>query len=302
MKIIFMGTPTIGQKVLQALIDLNNEIVGVVCQPDRLFNKKKQIIFSPVKELAIKNNFLILQPNNVNDIYDKINELKPDIIITCAYGQFISDKILNIPKYGSYNIHASLLPELRGGAPIHWAIINGQTQTGITIMKMVKKMDAGNYFYQAKCNIEQNDTYDSLYNKLSQLAYDSLINNWDKLINQKFKEMVQNESQATYGYNIKKEDTIINFNLNANKILNLIRGLYSKPMALWIYNDLSIKVTHAFISNQKSNLKPGTITKIDKSGIYIATKDYDIVFDEIILPNKKPLKVSQIINGKNIFI
>lgn len=301
MKVIFMGTPDIGANVLKALIDLNLEIVGVVCQPDREMDRKKNYIFSPVKKMALENNIPVFQPEKIKEITNEINNINPDIIITCAYGQFINSEILAIPKFGCVNVHASLLPKLRGGAPIHWAIINQEKTTGISLMDMVSKMDAGDVYLQYECLIDQFETYDSLYSKLSNLAYKIVFENFFNLIDKKLSKKVQDESLVTFGYNIKKEEAIINFDNFSSNVDSWIRGLTSKPGAVWKYQDQNIKILKAKITNNQSTLSPGTIVSIDKKGIQIATKDFNILLEEIQLPNKKPTLISQIINGNHIF-
>ena len=301
MRVIFMGTPSIGASVLKALVDLKLNIIGVISQPDKEMDRKKNIIYSSVKTLALENNIPIFQPEKIKDITNEIKNLNPDIIITCAYGQFINNEILSIPKFGCINVHASLLPKLRGGAPIHWAIINQETKTGVSLMDMIQKMDAGDVYLQYECNIENNETYDSLYQKLSSLAYKIVYENFYNLINGKLSKTPQNESNVTFGYNIKKEQTIINFNQNVNNVDAWIRGLSFKPTAIWRYKNQNIKILEAHKTDIKSNFDPGTISQIDKHGISICTNDYDIIITKIQLPNKNPNTISQIINGNHIF-
>ncbi len=299
-RIIFCGTPLIASRILQTLLDLKANVIGCISQPDRELDRKKKIIFSETKKVAITNNIKLFQPEKISNIYNEINELNPDLIITCAYGQFIPENILNIPKIGAVNIHTSLLPELRGGAPIHHAIVNDKTKTGVSLMKMVKKMDAGDIFFQREVEIFIKDTYDDLYLKLMQTSVDMIKDHLYDIISKNYVLIPQDENKVTFGNNIKLEETFINFNKNSKEIYNLIRGLYSKPSAKINFNNSIIKILESEISNFKSNIKPGTISKIDKTGIYITTKDYDICFKKIQLPSKKPICVSDFING-NIF-
>lgn len=301
-RVIFMGTPEIGKCVLQSLLDLENvEVIAVVCQPDRLLNRKKEIIYQPVKQLALEKSIKIYQPNKVKEITEEIQLLNPDVIITCAFGQFINKEILEIPTYGCFNVHASLLPKLRGGAPIHWAIINGEKETGMTLMKMVSKMDAGDIISQIKCEIDPNETMSSLYVKLSRLGYEIIKRDFNLLLNREIKSIPQDESLVTFGYNITKEQEILNFNQEAKKVNQWIRGLFDKPIATFLYSDLNIKVHEAKVTDIASNKGPGQITHIDKNAIYVATKDFDIALLKIQLPNKKPMFVKELLNGNNIF-
>ena len=302
MKVIFMGTPEIGSYVLQSLLDLKLDVIAVVCQPDRLLNRKKEIVYQPVKQLALDHNIQVFQPEKVKEITEQIRELKPDVIITCAFGQFINKEILEIPTYGCFNVHASLLPKLRGGAPIHWAIINGEKKSGMTLMKMVSKMDAGDIISQMECDIDEFETMRSLYQKLSKLGYEIIQRDFNKLVDKNLVSIPQNEDEVTFGYNITKEQQILNFDLTCQEVDQWIRGLYDKPMAIWQYKDNNIKVHEAFKTTRKSEFEPGTISLIDKTGIYVCTKDFDIRLSVIQLPNKNALSVNQILNGNHIFV
>lgn len=301
-KVIFLGTPEIAKVLLEELYKLDVQLLAVYCQPDRELDRNKNIVYSPVKQFCVKNNIQCFQPENINNSYEQILQLNPDIIITCAYGQFISEKILNIPKYKCVNFHASLLPKLRGGAPIHWAIINGEKKTGITLMYMQKKMDAGNIIKQYKVNIDQNDTYSSLYKKLSDLIVNIVKNDLMMLFNENLFSIEQNEEEATFGLNIKKEETMIDFNKNDTDIYNLIRGLNDKPVAKMLFEGEIIKVFESKLTSWISTKAPGTIINIDKSGLLISTKKNDILITKIQLPSKRPLDISQIINGKHNFL
>lgn len=296
-----MGTPQIGAKVLQSLLDLKQEVIAVICQPDRLVNRKKEVVYQPVKTLALAHNIPVLQPNKVKEITDQVAELKPDLIITCAFGQFINTEILNIPKYGCYNVHASLLPKLRGGAPIHWAVINGESQSGVTLMKMVKKMDAGDIITQLACELDPRETMSSLYVKLEQLAYNIIQRDFVKLCQVNVPSTPQNEEEATFGYNITKEEEILNFHQPVKQVDQWVRGLYNKPMAIWAYNGLNIKVHEAYPTNIRSTLAPGTITKLDKTGLYIATVDFDLQITRLQLPNKNVVGIKELLNGNHPF-
>lgn len=301
-KVIFMGTPAIGASALNALLNLSEvEVVGVICQPDREFDRKKHVVFSPVKKLALEKAIKIFQPEKINQIYDELLEIKPDIMLTCAFGQFVPEKILAIPKYGSFNLHASLLPKLRGGAPVHWAIINREKETGISLMKMIKKMDAGDYLVQYKLDIDEKETMSSLYEKLSLSVNEMVLKEFHKLIDSNQIWTSQNEDQMTFAYNIKKEDCIIDFNKSALEVDALIRGLYSKPLAIWEYNDLQIKVLEAKLTVKKSNWEPGKIVSITKYGIEMTTSTSNILITKIQLPNKSPVEISALINGKHPF-
>jgi len=296
LKVIFMGTPTFSVPILQKLID-ETDVILVVSQPDREKDRKGNILPTPTKKIAIDNNIDIYQPYNIKESYEYIISLKPDIIITCAYGQIIPEEILNCPKYGCINVHGSLLPKLRGGAPIHHAIINGDKLTGITIMYMDKIMDSGDIITQETLEILENDNLDSVYEKMSQLGADLLIKTLPSIISGTNKRIKQVESEVTFGYNITKEEEKIDFNKNARKIHNHIRGLSSVPGAYCFLEGKRLKIYQSELTTSKSKEVPGKIIKIDKTGIYVNTNDYIIKLIDIKLEGKKRCLVKDFVNG-----
>lgn len=296
LKVIFMGTPLFAVNILQELID-NTNVIMVVCQPDKEKDRKGNIIYPEVKQLALKNNIEVYQPVNIKQDYQYILDKNPDIIITCAYGQIIPSAILDYPKYGCINIHGSLLPKLRGGAPIHHAIIDGEKETGITIMYMDKKMDSGDIISWKKIDILETDTLDSLYNKLSILGSNLLIETLPSIINGTNKRIKQDETKVTYGYNITKEEEIINFNDTARNIFNKVRGLNSIPGASTYLDNKRLKIYEIDLTNIKSNSLPATIVDIDKTSIIVSTLDYLIKIKDIKMEGKKRCKVSEYLNG-----
>ncbi len=305
MNVIFMGTPQIACEVLNELVNLKDvNLLGVICQPDREFDRKKNIIYSPVKQFCLDHNIKTYQPEKISSLYEELSTLKIDLFITCAYGQFIPEKIINLATIGSFNLHASLLPLLRGGAPIHWAIINGFKETGITLMRMVKKMDAGAIIKQKSCSIEPNETTSTLTKKLATIACEVLKENWNLLSNPKAikkSEIEQNDLEATFGLNITKDNMQIDFNKSAYEIDCLVRGLYDKPIARWNYKTIEIKVYSIEVTNNKSQLKPGSIVKFDKNGLLVSTKDFDIRITFLQLPGKNIVDPISLVNGNNPF-
>ena len=205
LKVVFMGTPTFSVPILKTLIEMTNVLL-VVSQPDREKDRKGNLLPTPIKQLAKENNIEVFQPSNIKKEYQKIIDTKPDIIITCAYGQIIPEELLKYPKYGCINVHGSLLPKLRGGAPIHHAIIDGEETTGITIMYMDKKMDSGDIISQREIIIEDNDNLDSLYEKMSYLGRDLLIDTLPSIVNGSNERIKQDQSKVTFGLNITKEE------------------------------------------------------------------------------------------------
>lgn len=295
-KVIFMGTPIFASIILDELIKKYN-VIMVVCQPDREKDRNGNIIYSPCKKLAIENNIQVFQPLKIRDEYQKILDMNPDIIITAAYGQIIPDIVLNYPKYGAINVHGSLLPKLRGGAPIHHAIINGDKEIGVTIMYMDKRMDAGDIISQRAIPLTNDMNLDIAYEKLAILGRDLLIETIPSIINGTNNRIKQNENEVTFGYNITKEEEKINFDDTSMNIYNKIRGLSSVPGAYAIINNKRMKVYSSTISDIKSKNLPGVIEDIRNDGIYVNTKDYIIKLTDIKLEGKKRCMVHEFING-----
>ncbi len=295
-KVIFMGTPIFASIILDELIKKYN-VIMVVCQPDREKDRKGNIIYSPCKKLAIENNIQVFQPLKIRDEYQKILDMNPDIIITAAYGQIIPDIVLNYPKYGAINVHGSLLPKLRGGAPIHHAIINGNKEIGVTIMYMDKRMDAGDIISQRAIPLTNDMNLDIAYEKLAIIGRDLLIETIPSIINGTNNRIHQDENEVTFGYNITKEEEKINFDDTSMNVYNKIRGLSSVPGAYAIINNKRMKVYSSTISDIKSKNLPGVIEDIRNDGIYVNTKDYIIKLTDIKLEGKKRCPVHEFING-----
>lgn len=295
-RIVFMGTPTFAVPVLKSLIE-NYNVVLVVSQPDREKDRKGNILMTPTKEVALENNIPVYQPLKIKEEYQTILDYKPDIIITCAYGQIIPDIILDYPKYGCINVHGSLLPKLRGGAPIHHAIINGDKETGITIMYMASKMDDGDIISQKSLKIEENDNLDYIYNKMSVLGSELLIDTLPSIFNKTNSRIKQDESLVTFGFNIRKEEEKIDFDKSSTDIHNRIRGLSSIPGAYAMLDNKRVKIYESFITDKVSNKEPGTIIDINKDGMYVATKDRIIKITDLKIEGKKRCKIQDFING-----
>lgn len=295
-KVVFMGTPSFAAPILEALIE-NTNVIMVVCQPDREKDRKGNIIYSPCKKIALENNIEVFQPHNIKEEYPQIIRLKPDIIITAAYGQIIPKILLDYPKYGSINVHGSLLPKLRGGAPIHHAIINGDKETGVTIMYMDEKMDAGDIISQKSIKIDDNICLDELYKQMSFLGRDLLLETLPAIIKKSNNRIKQDESKVTFGLNITKEEEKINFNNLASNIHNQIRGLSSNPGAFAYLNNKRIKIYASEVTSTESKNIPGIIEDINSDGIYVNTKDYLIKLTDIKLEGKKRCTIKEFING-----
>ena len=290
-----MGTPEFSVNVLNGLID-NYEVVGIVSQPDKEVGRKKILTPTPTKEIGLKNNIKVIQPKKIRKEYQDALDLEPDMIVTCAYGQIIPEEILDYPKYGCINVHASLLPKYRGGAPIHRAIINGDSETGITIMYMDKGMDTGNIISQEKIKIEDDDNLETLSNKLSVLGTELLLKTIPSILDGTNESIKQDESLVTYAYNIDREEEKIDFNKTPEEINNLVRGLSPMIGAYFMMDNERMKVYKCRIGTEKYD-NIGVINKIYKDGIGISCKDGEIILEEVQPFGKKKMLVSSYLNG-----
>ena len=298
LKVVFMGTPDFSVPVLQGLID-NCNVIGVVTQPDKEVGRKKEIEFSPIKKLALANNIKVLQPEKIRTDFQCVLDLNPDIIITCAYGQIIPVEILEYPKYKCVNVHASLLPKYRGGAPIHRAIINGEKETGITIMYMAPGMDDGDIISQEAISIGENETVGDLHDKLSVMGKELLLKTLPSIIDGTNERIKQDESKVSLAKIIKKEDEVIDFNDSAINVHNKIRGLSPFPGGYALLEDKRVKFYKTRVEKANIDVLPGTIVKVDKTGMYVKTNDDFVVIEELKIEGKKKLAIQDLLNGMN---
>ena len=295
-KVVFMGTPDYSVPVLKGLID-NYNVIGVVTQPDKEVGRGHEVVFSPIKKVALENNISVVQPEKIRDDYNSVLELKPDIIVTCAYGQIIPKEILDYPKYGCINVHASLLPKYRGGAPIHRAILNGEKKTGITIMYMAPGMDDGDIISQEEVEIRDDETVGELHDVLSNLGAELLLKTLPSIFEGTNKRIKQDETKVTLAKIIKKEEEIIDFNDSSINIYNKVRGLNPYPGAYTILDNKRIKIYKARIESNSSNMKPGTIIDVLKDGIVVKTGDGSVVIEVLKIEGKKEMNAREFLNG-----
>ena len=296
-KVIFMGTPEFSVPVLEMLIE-NYEVILVVTQPDKKVGRHQITTESPVKKVAQKNNIPVFQPEKIKVDYEEIIKHNPDIIITCAYGQIIPKTILDCPKIGCFNVHASLLPKYRGGAPIHKAIINGEKETGVTIMYMDVGMDTGDIIESEKIEITEEDNVGTLHNKLSSVGAMLLKETLPKIIQGTNQREKQEESKVTYAYNIKREEEHLDFSKTGVEIINQIRGLNPWPTANIILEEKEIKVLEAYFRKKEVN-QVGMIEEITKESIGITCLDGIIYLTKIKPFGKKIMNVKDYLNGVN---
>ena len=299
LKILFMGTPDFSVNVLKGLIE-NYDVIGVVTQPDKEVGRKHEIKFSPVKEVALNNDIRVFQPIKIKEDYQELLKLPVDMIVTCAYGQMIPKALLDFPKYGCINVHASLLPKLRGGAPIHKAIINNYVRTGVTIMYMVEKMDAGDIISQVETIIEKDDTVGILHDRLSMLGTKLLLETIPDIISGNINPIPQDINEVTYAWNITREEEHIDFSKSTIDIYNQIRGLNPCPGAYATLDNQIVKIYNSRISSSFFTTRAdGEIGKIYEDGIGVSTKDGEIIITEIQFAGKRKMAVKEYLNGKD---
>ena len=303
MRIVFMGTPDIAVGTLKALIDAKHEIVGVFSQPDKPVGRKQVLTKPPVKVCAENNGIPVFQPQSLRneEAYNILKELNPDIIVVVAYGKLLPKNILDLPKYGCINGHASILPKYRGSAPIQWCIVCGETVSGVTVMQMDEGMDTGDIIEIKECPIESTDTADDLYEKLKKIAGTLICDTLIKIENGTAKRIVQDETKATYAPMIKKEMALIDFNKTATDIHNMVRGFYSWPTAYFMLGDKRLKIFKTEIFGETKE-NPSTVIKSDGELIIACGNNTSIKILEVQLEGSKRMSTEQLLMGKKITV
>ncbi len=292
--VVFMGTPEFAVPVLEMLIEKTN-VIMVVTQPDKIVGRKKEIKFSPVKEVAIKHNIEVFQPSKIRLDYEPLKDLDIDLIVTCAFGQILPKEVLDLPKYGSINVHASILPKYRGSAPIEYAIMNGDKKTGVTIMYMDEGMDTGDIIKISKLSIEDNDTGGSIHDKLSILGKDTLECTLKDIFNGNITRIKQGD-EFSIAPKITREDEHIDFNNNGINIINKIRAFNPSPLANIIIDNKEIKVLAAKFVKKDVN-KVSEIVEIDKDKLGISCKDGIIYLSTVKPMGKNIMDIKSFLNG-----
>lgn len=301
-RIVFMGTPDFAVPALKALCDSGNTPVAVYTQPDRINGRGKKINFSPVKALALKRNIPIYQPVTFKDdtAVDTLQALKPDLLVVVAYGKILPEQVLHSATYGALNIHASLLPKYRGAAPVQRAIINGDLETGVTIMKLDAGMDTGDIISMKKCPILPTTTAGDLFESLSGIGADELLRVLQDLDGYLSRAQPQNHEQATYAEKVTKDMGHLNWQMPASKISCLIRGMSPNPGCFSFYRGSRVKIYDAVAEDTDSNAAPGTVVSITDGIIGIACGE-GIVRIKIIQPeNHKKMSAAEFINGYKV--
>ena len=296
MKIVFIGTPEFAVPVLEAL-NSKYEVVLVISQPNRV-KKKGVFIDTPVCAKAKELGLNIIQPEKIGEEYEYLKSLEADVLVSAAYGQYVPTKILNLYKK-TLNVHGSLLPKHRGGAPIQRAIMNGDDVTGVTIIEMAKKLDAGVMYAKKEYVIRDTDTSDKVFEELSIIGTNLLMEVIEDVYNGKLVGEVQNEEEATFSANLTAEEEFINFDKSARMVVRHINSLSSNPGASIKINDLIIKVYEAEEVSDASDLAPGTVISLKKQ-VLIKAKDNAVRINKILVPGKKVLPARDFVNGQKI--
>lgn len=301
MKTVFMGTPDFSVPSLKKLIETYG-VQSVFTQPDKPKGRGKKMTFSPVKEVALENNIPVYQPIKLKDdreCIEYLKELKPDFIIVVAFGQILTKEVLDIPRYGCINLHASLLPMYRGAAPLNWVIINGENKSGNTTMLMDVGLDTGDMLLKNEVDITEDMTAGELHDILMSTGADLLIDTIEGLVDGSIVPKKQ-EGETFYAKMLNKELGQINWNNSAKNINNLIRGLNPWPIAHTKYESQPMKIYSSSVLNENSSKTPGTILNVTKQGIKVATSDGVLLIRKVQFPNGKPLTIEQYINGNEI--
>ena len=292
--VVFMGTPDFAVPVLEMLIEKTN-VVMVVTQPDKMVGRKKELVYSPVKKVAMEHKIPVFQPIRIRKDYEELKKLDIDLIVTCAYGQIIPKEVLNMPKKGCVNVHASILPKYRGSAPIQWALLNGDKTTGVTIMYMDEGMDTGDIIISKEIPINDADNVGTLHDKLSILGKDTLANVLKSIFN-KTNTRIKQGDNYTLAPMLTREDEHIDFNNNGRDIINKIRAFNPWPLANIIIDNKEIKVIEAKFVKKDVNIV-GEIVDITKDKLGISCNDGIIYLEKIKPMGKKEMDIKSFLNG-----
>ena len=304
MKVIFLGTPDFSVNTLKAIINSKHQVLAVVTQPDKPVGRSGKLVYSPVKQVALENGIKVLQYNKIRfEGVQDLKDLNADIMVTCAFGQILSQEIIDIAPHGIINVHASLLPKYRGAAPIQWSIINGDEQTGVTIMQTEAGIDTGDIISVAKTDIYSDETAGELFDRLSVLGANLLVETLDAIESGTATRTPQDHSLATHVKMLKKQDGIINFNDFSKNIRNFVRGMNPWPCAFAFINEKPLKVYSCSFVDFACDTKPmpGTVVCANsKNGLIVATKDGFIKLDEIQAEGGKRMSASAYLLGHSI--
>lgn len=304
MNVVFMGTPDFAVHALGAIIEKGHNVTLVVTQPDKECGRGKEVKFPPVKECALANGIEVYQPVKIKDpeAVLRLKEVDADIYVVAAFGQILSKEILDIPKYGCVNIHASLLPKYRGAAPIQWSILDGMDKTGVTIQQMNEGLDTGDILLQKEIKIEDTDTGESLFNKLAILGSEAIVDALEKIEDGTIVATPQDDSESTYAGKLDKAMGRLDFSWDVEVLERYVRGLNSWPSAYTYIGGKTLKIWEAHIATEcgANGAIPGTIVKIDKEHIYVACGNGVLSLDCVQLEGKKRMNTAAFLLGNKL--
>ena len=297
--IVFMGTPAFSAPILRMLHEEGHNILAVVTQPDRPVGRKKVLTPPPVKEAAVELGLPVIQPEKLrgSEELQQIINLGADLVVTAAFGQILPKELLEAPKFGCINVHASLLPKYRGGAPIHQAIIDGEQQTGVTIMYMAEKLDAGDIISQRAIAIEEDDYTGSMFDKLSVVGLELLKDTLPSILDGTNERIVQDETKVTFASNISREQERIDWHKSARELYNQVRGLHPWPVAYTTFEDANFKIWWAVEGETEHNATPGEVVAIHKDSFEIATGNGTLKLLDVQPAGKKRMLAKDYLGG-----
>lgn len=301
-KIVFMGTPAFSVPILRMLVEEGYDVISVVTQPDRPVGRKKVLTPTPVKEEALQLGLPVYQPQKLKNPEELqvVLDLEPDLVITAAFGQILPTEILETPKFGAINVHASLLPDYRGGAPIHQAIIDGKTETGVTIMYMVDRLDAGAIISQISVPIGKHDHTGSMFDKLSEAGTELLKETLPSILDGTNQRIPQDETKVTYARNISREQERIDWNRSAEEIYNQVRGLHPWPVAYTSFKEDTMKIWWTEIIEPTATGRPGEVVKLADDAIHVQTGKGILAITELQPSGKKRMTAKDYLTGPKV--
>lgn len=302
MKIVFMGTPDFAVGALEALIQAGHQVTAVVTQPDKPKGRGKEMQITPVKACALKYNIPVFQPVKIKtpEAVEQLRTYEADIFVVAAFGQILSEEILNMPKYGCVNIHASLLPKYRGAGPIQWVILDGEKETGVTIMQMDKGLDTGDMLLSCRVPIDEKETGDTLHDKLAQAGAELIVEALPKIEAGEVTPLKQNDAESCYAKMLQKSMGRIDWSKQSEEIERLVRGLNSWPSAYTSYHGKTLKVWASDVSYKQADGAPGEVIAVEKDAVYVKTGNGSLKITEVQLEGKKRMPVKDFLLGYQI--
>ncbi|MBU5469585.1 methionyl-tRNA formyltransferase [Falcatimonas sp. MSJ-15] len=302
MKAVFMGTPDFSVGTLNAMYEAGHEIAAVFTQPDKQKGRGKSVLMTPVKEKALELGIPVYQPVKLREQenYELLKSINPDVIVVVAYGQLISKEILDLPRYGCINVHASLLPKYRGAAPIQWAVIDGEHESGVTTMKMDEKLDTGDMIMKTVVELDSNETGGSLHDKLADEGAKLLVKTLKAIEDGTAIYTKQDDSQMTYAKKLTKELGHIDFSMDAKQIERLIRGLNPWPSAYTSFEGKTLKIWAAKVSDEQYDALDGTIVEVSKNDFTVKTAQGSLIIKEVQLEGKKRMDAGSFLRGTKV--